>query len=93
MLLVNGQTAESEKKVKSESDKMKDIKTPDSKVSKKKERTPRRETKVVGCFFLHLKDNLKVEKNDLFFNNKLLVSNLLLEDKSLFSTFKLSLTL
>lgn len=42
---VNGQTGESEKKVKSESDKMKDIKTPDSKVSKKKERTPRRETK------------------------------------------------
>ena len=51
MLLVNGQTGESEKKVKSESDKMKDIKTPDSKVSKKKERTPRRETKVVGWFF------------------------------------------
>ena len=77
MLLVNGQTRESEKKVKSESDKMKAIKTPDSKVSKKKERTPRKETKVVPAvfFFLHLKDNLKVGDNDLLFNNKLLVSN------------------
>lgn len=77
MLLVNGQTRESEKKVKSESDKMKAIKTPDSKVSKKKERTARKETKVVPAvfFFLHLKDNLKVEDNDLLFNNKLLVSN------------------
>ena len=93
MLLVNGQTGESEKKVKNESDKMKDIKTPDSKVSKKKERTPRRETKVVGCFFLHLKDSLKVENYDCFFNNKLLVGNLLLKIKSLFSTFKLSLAL
>lgn len=51
MLLVNGQTRESEKKVKSESDKMKAIKTPDSKVSKKKERTPRKETKVVPAVF------------------------------------------
>ena len=89
---MKGQTGESEKKVKSESDhKIKDIKTPDNKVSKKKDRTPRRETKVVGCFFFSLlcRDNLKVENNDLFFDNKVLKSNL--KNKSLFSTFKLSL--
>ena len=90
---MKGQTGESEKKVKSESDhKIKDIKTPDNKVSKKKDRTPRRETKVVGRFFFSLlrRDNLKVENNDLFFDNKVLKSNLL-KNKSLFSTFKLSL--
>ena len=38
-----------------------------------------------------VKDNLKVENNDLSFNNKLLTSNLLLKNKSFFSTFKLSL--
>ena len=43
---MNGQTEEIDKKVKSEPDKIKEIKTPESKPSKKKQKTPRKETKV-----------------------------------------------
>ena len=48
MLLVpvNGQTENIDEKAKSDSNKMKSIKTPDSKFSKKKQKTPRKETKV-----------------------------------------------
>lgn len=42
---MNGQTEEVDKKVKSEPDKMKSIKTPESKLNKKKQKTPRKETK------------------------------------------------
>ena len=46
-VIVNGQTEDSDRKVKKESDKMKDVKTSDSKMSKKKEKTPRKETNKV----------------------------------------------
>lgn len=48
MLLVpvNGQTENVDEKAKSDSNKMKNIKTPDGKFSKKKQKTPRKETKV-----------------------------------------------
>ena len=46
LVSVNGQTENVDEKAKSDSNKMKSIKTPDSKFGKKKQKTPRKETKV-----------------------------------------------